>query len=55
MKDEKDLKSCKTFDDVKNLIKEYIYYYNNERPQWNLAKLAPSEYYEFNITGVNPR
>ena len=55
MKDEIDLKSCKTFEDVKNMIEEYIYYYNNERPQWELAKLTPSEYYEFTITGIYPR
>ena len=55
MKDEINLNSCKTFDDVKNMIEEYIYYYNNERPQWELAKLTPSEYYEFTITGIYPR
>ena len=55
MKDEIDLKNCKTFEDVKNMIEEYIYYYNNERPQWELAKLTPSEYYKFTITGIYPR
>ena len=55
MKDEIDLNSCKTFEDVKNMIEEYINYYNNERPQWELAKLTPSEYYEFTITGIYPR
>lgn len=55
MKDEIDLKSCKTFEDVKNMIEKYIYYYNNERPQWELAKLTPSEYYKFTITGIYPR
>lgn len=55
MKDEIDLNSCKTFEDVKNMIEEYIYYYNNERPQWELAKLTPSEYYEFIKTGIYPR
>ena len=55
MKDEIDLKSCKTFEDVKNMIDEYIYYYNNERPQWELAKLTPSEYYKFTITDIYPR
>lgn len=55
MKDEIDLNSCKTFEDVKNMIEEYIDYYNNERPQWELAKLTPSEYYEFIKTGIYPR
>jgi transposase InsO family protein len=52
MKDEIDLKSCKTFEEVQNLINNYIYYYNNERPQWGLAKLTPTEYYQFSITGI---
>lgn len=55
MKDEIDLNNCKTFEDVKNMIEEYINYYNNERPQWELAKLTPSEYYEFTVTGIYPR
>lgn len=29
-------------------------YYNNERHQWKLAKLAPAEYYKFCITGEYP-
>lgn len=55
MKDEIDLNSCKTFEEVRKLIEEYINYYNNERPQWELAKLTPSEYYQFSITGAYPR
>lgn len=55
MKDEIDLNSCKTFEDVKNMIEEYINYYNNERPQWELDKLTPAEYYEFIKTGIYPR
>lgn len=33
-----DLKHCK---DVPNLIKEYIYYYNNERPSFALKYKTP--------------
>ena len=29
-------------------------YYNNERYQWELAKLAPNEFYEFYNTGIYP-
>jgi hypothetical protein len=29
-------------------------YYNNERYQWQLAKLSPNEYYEYITTGVYP-
>ena len=54
MKDEIDLSKCKTFDDVKNIIDDWIDYYNNDRYQWGLAKLSPSEYYEFITSGIYP-
>lgn len=54
MKDEINLDNCETFDDVVKVIDDYMYYYNNERPQWGLAKLTPKEYYEYSITGVYP-
>ena len=43
LKDDLDIKSCQTFDEVKTLIENYIYYYNNERYQWNLNKMTPAE------------
>lgn len=55
MKDEIDLKSCKNFEEVKQLIDNYMDYYNNERPQWDLAKLTPVEYYQFCITEQYPK
>lgn len=54
MKDEIDIIKCKTFEEVKTIIDTYINYYNNERPQWELAKLTPNEYYEYCITGNYP-
>lgn len=54
MKDEIDLTKCKTFNDVKQVIDGYMDYYNNERPQWGLAKLTPAEYYQYSITGIYP-
>lgn len=54
MKDEIDLSSCVTFEDVKTVIEDYIDYYNNDRYQWDLAKLSPREYYQYTITGVYP-
>jgi len=54
MKDEIDLSDCETFEDVVKVIDDYIYYYNNERPQWGLAKLTPSEYYQYSITDIYP-
>jgi hypothetical protein len=45
---------CKTFVQVTQIIMEYMNYYNNYRCQWDLAKLAPAEYYDYCTTGVYP-
>ena len=44
LKDDVDYKSCMTFDELKAAIAAYIHYYNNERQQWNLKKMAPVQY-----------
>ncbi len=44
MKDDVDYKNCKTFEELYQLIKNYIQYYNNERAQWNKNKMTPVEY-----------
>ena len=54
MKDEIDLKRCRSFEDVVAVIDDYMDYYNNERYQWELAKLAPAEYYRYCVTGEYP-
>lgn len=54
MKDEIDISSCKYFNEVKSIIDDWIDYYNNDRYQWQLAKLSPNEYYEYITTGVYP-
>ena len=54
MKDEIDISKCITFEEVKEIINTYIDYYNNDRPQWELAKLTPKEYYEYFLTGNYP-
>lgn len=54
MKDEIDISNCKTFNEVKEIIDDWIDYYNHERYQWDLAKLSPCEYYEYVKTGVYP-
>lgn len=41
---EVEYKSCKTFDEFKNTISNYIDYYNNKRKQWTLKKMTPVEY-----------
>ena len=48
------LKTCTSFDEVTAIIDDYMDYYNNERYQWELAKLAPNEFYEFYNTGIYP-
>lgn len=44
MKDDIDFKACKTFNELHELINEYMMYYNNERCQWDLKKMAPAQY-----------
>ena len=54
MKDEIDIPLCATFGDVRRVIAEWADYYNNDRYQWDLAKLSPKEYYDYRITGAYP-
>ena len=54
MKDEIDLSECKNFSQVKTIIDDWMDYYNNDRYQWQLAKLSPNEYYQYITTGVYP-
>lgn len=54
MKDEVDIKSCKTHEEVAEKISDWIDYYNNDRYQWNLAKLSPNEFYEYDKSGKYP-
>lgn len=54
MKDEIDVSNCTDFCEVKDIIDDWINYYNNERYQWDLAKLSPNEYYSYITTGIYP-
>ena len=47
MKDECDLSGCSTSEEVKEMIDNYVYYYNNERPQWTRNKMTPTEYEDY--------
>lgn len=47
MKDECDLPGCSTPEEVKEMIDNYVYYYNNERPQWTRNKMTPTEYEDY--------
>jgi len=54
MKDEIDISQCSTFNQVKRVIADWVDYYNNDRYQWDLARLAPSEYHKYCVTGEYP-
>lgn len=54
MKDELDLSECTTFDEVYRAVSDWTDYYNNDRYQWDLARLSPREYYQYLITGNYP-
>lgn len=54
MKDEIDLSGSRDFPDAKAAIDDWIDYYNNDRYQWQLAKLSPNEYYTYIMTGEYP-
>ena len=54
MKDEIDISECMTHEQIVAVIDNWIDYYNNDRYQWDLAKLAPAEYYRYITTGNYP-
>ena len=54
MKEEIDVSGCFTHEQIISVIDDWIDYYNNDRYQWDLAKLSPHEYYQYVTTGVHP-
>ena len=56
MKDEigEYFKEIENFEKLEEIIYGYIDYYNNERYQYNLAKLSPNQFYEYYQTGEYP-
>jgi len=44
MKDDVDYKDCRSFQELKDLISNYMYNYNNTRFQWNRKKMTPVQY-----------
>ncbi|MCK9348180.1 MAG: IS3 family transposase [Sphaerochaetaceae bacterium] len=54
MKDEIRVLPSDSNQNITEKVLEWIDYYNNERYQWSLAKLSPSEYYRYVTTGVYP-
>jgi transposase InsO family protein len=51
LKDEIDLTSCDSLDQVRAVVDEYIYHYNHHRYQWNRKKMAPVEYRNHLLAG----
>ena len=54
MKDELLFDHCNSFSDLKAAIDDYMDYYNNDRYQWNLAKLSPNQFATYSTTGIYP-
>lgn len=54
MKDEIDISQCYSFEDIHQAISDWVDYYNNDRYQWDLAKLSPREYYQYRNSGIYP-
>lgn len=56
MKDElhKKKDNWASFELVKKDIDDWMDYYNNDRGQWLLGKLTPSEFYNYITTGIYP-
>ena len=44
LKDDIDYKCCKTFEELRLHIENYITYYNHDRAQWDKNKMTPVEY-----------
>lgn len=44
MKDELDYKDAHNFEELKQVVDEYMTFYNESRRQWNLKKMTPVEY-----------
>lgn len=43
-KDEVDYRECQTFEELHQIIEEYIENYNSKRYQWSLNKMTPEQY-----------
>lgn len=54
MKDEIDISHCTSFREIHEAVSDWTDYYNNDRCQWDLAKLTPREYYRYLSTGEYP-
>jgi transposase InsO family protein len=44
LKDELDLNNCSMFEELTEILNNYMNYYNNQRYQWELKKMTPVQY-----------
>lgn len=44
LKDELDLKTVNTFNELREVVSKYMEYYNGERYQWEIKKMTPIQY-----------
>ena len=56
MKDEikTEVSKWRRFSEVRELVEDWMDYYNHDRYQWDLLKLSPTEFYEYLKTGIYP-
>jgi len=54
MKEDVDFEG-KSHEEIKGIVDDWMDYYNNDRFQWNLAKLSPNEYWKYVTTGEYPQ
>lgn len=43
MKDEAELAECRSYTELEKCVKDYMKYYNYDRPQWDLKRKTPAE------------
>ena len=46
-KDEVDYQDCENLQQISDIVDDSIYYYNNNRPQWEKKRMTPCEYKVF--------
>jgi len=45
----------KSHEEIKSIVDDWMDYYNNDRFQWELAKLSPNEYWKYIKNGEYPQ
>lgn len=48
------IKESTTYREILAIVDDWMDYYNNDRYQWELARLSPNEYYQYITTGIYP-